>query len=507
MINTALVELSNVREKQALPAHGKASVVVVEDSDTSDVKHQTSESLQYTEPASAKKDKSQVRKLLSSITHYATVGALLRLFGSLSMVIALGVFLLDGFQAGNHQQRFWLLLAFSAISVTTGVLMSRLFSDQKGARTMVTIALLSVPTCFAVLGALVYSLVPMDGLNHAYPEYLLWQAGNLSQLALAASVCTLITAVVSWFGFSVLAPQARLPLFATLMLSGALLVVPVRDSAWVALVGLAMIGVIAIMLLRYVLPRLTLKTHWSSFSVLMTTLPLFILIGRGAWLYGMSAAMLFASAAGLHCALLYIARRARNLPLSLIEFALFFSGAVAVLFAQPLIEDIARSGWPLLSTVASGLRNTGTLLLLGGLIVHLDLTLQNRLIARWSRIIFTAILLFAVLGIALFNPASVVEVATAAALAVLMAGYGFYRSYHSLGISGIAMIFALVLSFHNDIFGFVFGSGILGILAFGTACVFSAHLFEKYGPLIRARYSLKAKIKKQDAQQLPDMTS
>ena len=518
MIKTAQFELSSQTASvagQALTAGTGATATATVDQNntvmdrlpTTDPVLEASDLVQNPEPDGPEKDKSQLQKLFASMTHYATVGALLRLFGSASMIIALGVFLLNGFHTGTHLQRFWLLLAFSAISVTTGVLMSRIFSDQKGARTMVTIALLSVPTCFAVLGALVYSLVPLDGLNYSYPEYLFWQAGNLSQLTLAGAACTLIAAVVSWFGFSVLAQQIRLPLFTSLMLSGALLVIPVRDSAWVALVGFVMIGIIATVLLRYVMPRLTLKTHWSSFSVLLTALPLAILVCRGAWLYDMSTAMMFASAAGLHGALLFIARGARNWPLALIESSLLVSGAIAVLFSQPLIEDLARSSLPIIASVASALKDSSTFLLLSALIIHLDLTLKSRFIARWSRILFSMVLLTLFLETQLWNSSPLVTLATTTAVAVLLCTYGVYRRYRSLVISGSMMIVALVLFKHEVIFELIYSTGILGILAFGTTCVFSAHLLEKYGPLLRARYSLKAKINNQDVQQQPDITS
>jgi len=457
------------------------------------------DSNQNPQPGSPNKDKSQFQRLLSSIGQFASVGTLLRLFGSASMVVALCFFLLDGYHAGNHMQRFWLLMAFSAISVISGFLMSRIFSDQKGARTMVTVALLSVPTCFAVLGALVYSHVPLDGLKNIYPDYLLWQSGSLSQLLLAGTVCTLITGTVSWFGFSVLARQIRLPLFSALILGSALLVIPVRNSVWVALVGFAMISIVAIVLLRYVMPRLTLKTHWSSFSLLLTALPIVILICRSAWLYDMSAAMMFACAAGLYCALIYIARNAGDWALSLTESALLVAGAALVLFAHPLLNDLARSGWPIVSTVLKNLRYSDTLILLAALIAHLDFTLKNRGIAKWSRIIFSTTLFLAFLESSFMYASSMIDLTVAAAVAASMAGYGLYRRYPFLIIIGGTLIFALLLIHHNDIFGFIHGTGLLGLLAFGTVCVFSAHLFEKYGPLLRARYSLKAKISNQDA--------
>ena len=496
MTRTASLELPNPTASlvgPTLPTHDLSSDTVLEN-------QQASGQEQSPEQASTIKDKTQFQKLLSSIGHYATVGTLLRLFGSASIIIALCVFLLDGFDAGNHLQRFWVLLSFSSISVVAGVLMSRIFSDQKGARTMVIIALLSVPTCFAVLGGLVYSLFPLDGLHYTYPDYLFWQAGSFSQLALAGTVCTVIAAAVSWFGFSVLAQQVRLPLFSSLMLSSALLLIPVRNSAWVTLVGFAMISIIAIVLLRYVMPRLTLKTHWSSFSVLLTLLPLCILICRGAWLYDMSSAMMFASAAGLHCALLYIARSARNWPLSMIEFALIVSGATAVFFAVPLLDDLARSGFPLISNLVYSLRSSVVLLLLTGLIVHLDLTLKSHRLAKLSRILFSATFILTFIASSLSHASSLIELAAVAAVAALITAYGLYRGYHSLVISGATVIASLVLFHHNDFLAAIYSTGILGILAFGTACVFSAHLFEKYGPLLRARYALKVKSGVDDPQ-------
>ena len=258
-------------------------------------------------PKSAK-----LMKAFALIKQFATLGTILRALGVTSITAGLLVFLANGYQNIDHAQRFWWLIALTAGIQVTGLALARYSSDRKGARTLLSLGLLAVPACFAVLGAFVYSMGSLESSTRLYPEVFYWQAMEPIQVIIAGIVCTLVAGFVSWTGFSVLSRETRLPLTTSMMLCSALLVIPVRESIGMIPIALAMMAMCYVTLMRYVLPKLSLRTHWSNLAVIFTWIPAIILIARDLCFYDAPLALMLACATGLHFVFWRLGRMIHN---------------------------------------------------------------------------------------------------------------------------------------------------------------------------------------------------
>ena len=168
------------------------------------------------------------------VRKYASVSDMLRLFGAAAVAVAMGLFLLDGVKVLNDLQRFLTMLGLTGALTAAGLLMSSLLKEQRGSRVFITLALLSVPVNFTVIGALLYSVIPLDTMALNYPGYAHWQVGGLSDLAIGLAAAVVVLGPVVWAGFSVLARSACAWLSMALIASSAILLIPVRAELWSA---------------------------------------------------------------------------------------------------------------------------------------------------------------------------------------------------------------------------------------------------------------------------------
>ncbi len=442
----------------------------------------------------AKDDSPQKRSILRSIKEFASLGSLLRLTGTASMILALGFFLLDGLQsAADHQHRFWILLGFSTITAISGIVISRLFQDQKGARLLVSVALISVPVCFAVLGALIYSVFPLDGLSGDYPGYLLWQASDVFQLTLAAAVCTAVAVVVGFLGFSVIARQFRVPIFISLMSTSLLLVVPVRESLWAVLVAVAMLVIAVTVFLRYIKPHLTVTTGWSAFAISLSALPFILVIARGIWLYEMPVTGMLAAVTIAHFLLVKSGRRFDGRLRLAAEIGSIVSAIAVVIFAIQFLWFV-DTAWRQFYKHYDMLMLAS---LLNMLFLQLDYFISNRYVARACRILYSSAWLTTLMaGTLLLN---IPHYLTVMALLLLFATfvYGLFRSYTSLSIAAALGMLLVGLRHQDEILNIVSSGGILSVVGFGVICVVTAHMLEKHGPVLKARFSRKKAMSQQ----------
>ena len=92
-------------------------------------------------PKSAK-----LMKAFALIKQFATLGTVLRSLGVTSITAGLLVFLANGYQNTEHAERFWWLMSLTAIMQIIGLALAKYSKDRKGARTLLALSLLAVPT-------------------------------------------------------------------------------------------------------------------------------------------------------------------------------------------------------------------------------------------------------------------------------------------------------------------------------------------------------------------------
>ena len=176
-----------------------------------------------------------------------TVATLLRTLGAAAIVGSLSLFLLQGFDVRGDLSRVFTLLGLSTLMALGGLAVGVLLREPKGARVFLTLCLVSVPANFAVLGAMLYSIAPLDGgaVASDYPAFAFWEASSLVEAgqALAAGLALLVP--ITAFGFAVLARRRVVPLTLALLGSSAMLLVPLRDPSLMAVVaGVALTAVV-----------------------------------------------------------------------------------------------------------------------------------------------------------------------------------------------------------------------------------------------------------------------
>jgi len=442
------------------------------------------------QPAQDKPAKSaKLMKAFALIKHFTTLGTALRCLGVISIAAGLLVFLANGYQNIDHSARFWWLIALTAIIQAIGLGMARYSSDHKGARTLLGLGLLAVPTCFAVLGAFVFSISSLENSSRLYPEIFHWQALEPIQVVIAGIVCSLVTAFVSWTGFSVLSRETRLPLTTAMMLCSALLVLPVRESIGMIPIALTMAAICYVTLMRYVLPKLKLKTHWSNLAIIFTWIPAIILVARDLFFYNAPLAVMLACAAGLHFLFWRLGRTIHNRLRIALDMLMICSGFALVYYLAAILIS-ATHGQSGMVYYNFFHWHTSMLLvpaLVLGLIIQLDLTIANRTLARIARGLFSISLATQLLVLSKFQELAILHWSIFIAFAFSLAAYGTMRRSWFLTFTGVVSVLLLVAPQLENLKALVTDVSLGGAAIFGILCIVGAHQLERHGPLLRAR--------------------
>ncbi|HEY9198365.1 MAG TPA: hypothetical protein VIR60_03290 [Gammaproteobacteria bacterium] len=210
--------------------------------------------------------------------------ALLRILGAGALIVAMYGFLVRGWQSGNDVSRYLMLLGHTGLLAAIGLASGHWLKEAKGARLLVTLALVSVPVNFAILGAFIFSQTAGVELAY-YPQYVAWSVDSLSTALLTAGGALWVLVPITLLGFTVLVRSLSRPLSGLFLVSNAVLLLPLRDPQAIAVVaGVLAIGVL--MFSRKAAEHQTAaKTQEGITALGLQLLPLGVLLGRSLWLY------------------------------------------------------------------------------------------------------------------------------------------------------------------------------------------------------------------------------
>lgn len=165
------------------------------------------------------------------------LGQLLRWAGSLLLLGASASFMLEGWQDFGSEVRYCLFLGYLLGLAGLGILLGSRVKEDKGARTLLGLAVAGIAAQCSQLGAMIHSMVSAD--NGRLPGALLYDAAGWGQIALNGSATFLLLGPVAFLGFSALnRPQAR-PLTGAYLLACSGLLIPVRHGLPVTAVLIA----------------------------------------------------------------------------------------------------------------------------------------------------------------------------------------------------------------------------------------------------------------------------
>jgi len=210
---------------------------------------------------------------------------LLRSIGAVSLLAAISIFLLQGWENGNDIYRYLLLLGHTVGLVIIGFASGRWLGESKGARLLLIIALASVPANFAILGAFMYSQAPLDAFHILYPSMAHWQVDNLTTALVANIGGAVVLAAVSLLGFMVLSRKSARNLTVAFMLSNAALLIPIRTPEFIAVLLLALTVLVAKQSFKSAAADTALRTPEGVVARLLLYVPIGVILGRNLWLY------------------------------------------------------------------------------------------------------------------------------------------------------------------------------------------------------------------------------
>jgi hypothetical protein len=210
---------------------------------------------------------------------------MLRSIGAISLLAAISIFLLQGWESGNDIYRYLLLLGHTVGLAIIGFASGHWLGESKGARLLLIIALASVPANFAILGAFTYAQASLDAVNVVYPSVAHWKVDALSTAVMVNVGSVLILAPVVWLGFMVLSRKSALRLTTLFMLTNAALLIPVRAPEYIAMLLFALTVLVAKQSLKSAVLDTGLRTSEGIIARLLLYVPLGVILGRNIWLY------------------------------------------------------------------------------------------------------------------------------------------------------------------------------------------------------------------------------
>lgn len=170
------------------------------------------------------------------------LGQLLRWIGSLLLLGASASFMLEGWQDFGSQYRYFLFLGYVLGLAGLGVLLGWRVQEDKGARTLLGLAVAGIAAQFSQLGAMIHSLVSAE--DGSLPSAFLYHADGWIPLAINAAALLLVVPV-AYLGFSALNRSQAHRLTIAYLLACGMILIPIRHGLPLAvlLLGLALANV------------------------------------------------------------------------------------------------------------------------------------------------------------------------------------------------------------------------------------------------------------------------
>lgn len=403
--------------------------------------------------------------------------ALLRVVGAAALLIAMYSFLAKGWQSGNDVFRYLMMLGHTGLLASIGLMSGHWFKESKGARLLLTLALVSVPANFAILGAFILSGTSPDVVSY-YPQYLAWTVESLPIALYTGAGAMVILVPITLLGFTVLARSMSRRLSLLFLISNAALLLPLRDAHTIGLVVIILTVCTFMFSRKAAYKQSSAKTHEGIIALGLQFLPLAVLLGRSLWLHSYDLFLLTVLAVAVFFVLrqvsLYLEPGA--MPRNVLDIlSLVPAVSMSVLWGTALSEarmlpaDLALP----LGVIASSL-------------MVYDIARRSHDHGVVYRRVAVGIVLAGLIGnLMLFSSA----LATAACVAtgLLLSARGYKAQQRSVFTGGIILfITGLIYQFYDLVHYFDLGSW-ASMALLGMALIVIASAIESQGGKIRSR--------------------
>ena len=249
-------------------------------------------SFQETDDANSSTAVTDKQSIFDRLKEIITVSEVLRILGAFAVIASMSLFLLQGWSDGNDMQRYLMVLGQTGLLCGSGIVLSFAIKENKGARLFFGLSLVSAVANFTILGALIYSMLPLDFLSIEYPSMAKWEAVNPGQFWPVCAGAVVLLAILSRFGFSIFARSVSGSLTVSFLLLNSLLLIPVRSSLYVSVLAVAALWAAAMLVKRMSQHEKVVFTAETRFAFGLLFLPGLIIIARAISLYNVDEVLL-----------------------------------------------------------------------------------------------------------------------------------------------------------------------------------------------------------------------
>ncbi|MFK7862478.1 MAG: hypothetical protein AB8B64_26960 [Granulosicoccus sp.] len=438
---------------------------------------------------SAKQNESPayLARAMQAIREGTSIAGILRMGGAVLMVLSLSLFLMQGIEATSDLHRYLLLLGQTLLLTVAGFGVGFLLKEPRGARVFFSLALVSVPANFAVLGAMIYSIAPLDDVITQYPAYASWQSTNMKELIVASVAGLVVLVPMSVFCFAILARHSRWWLSTAYLLTSTTLLVPLRDSLSITLISsVCALAVVALLSNRHE-KRQRLATREEQFAKALLFLPATLMLARSAALYNID----FHFALAVIMAVYYLLRRivvscsGSTVLTTLLQSMTAACAFVLAFMLTTLIDRNVAFDAPVL------------VFILIWLALNVDLArsidssaVRSAVHGLWALASFTAIIFDALF----FDSANGLVINLIIA-AVLLAASTFTRQRLGAVLGTVALIGLLIIN-STQLFVAVLDTGWAGMAIAGASTIVAGSLLERYWPIMKIQLANRFDAKK-----------
>lgn len=396
--------------------------------------------------------------------------AFLRIVGAGALLVAMYSFLALGWQSGNDLTRYGMLLGHTVFLAAVGVASGHWLKEGKGARLLLTLALVSVPVNFAILGALILSQFgPVDVSR--YPHYLTWAVDSLPAALLTTGGALVALLPVVLLAFRVLARSMSGNLSRLFLLSNLALLLPIRDPQWIAVVVIALaIGVVWFSR-KTARNQMAAKTAEGVVALGLQLLPLGLLLGRSLWLYAFDLFLATVLAVTVFFVLRQISLCLK--PASLARNALDAVSLLPALSVMPLFASALTDA----GMVASAVTPLGATA--AALLVY-DISGRTGRFATVYRYMSILVVLAGAIGnLPLF--ADPLAAVICGAIGVTMVVLGYHRRQLGVFAGGWVLVLAALVHQLVDLIRYFDLGSWAGLAVLGTLLILAASVLESKG--------------------------
>jgi len=414
------------------------------------------------------------------IQKFGSLSSIVRVTGVAAIVLSMCLFLLDGMGTVNDTQRFFTMLMLTGLLSAGGFALAFLLKEQRGARSFFGLALLSVPANFAVLGALFYSVFQFDSISTAYPSVAHWKLASFASLGTTALFAAVALLPVTVIGASVMGREARAWISGGLLFSSSMMLLPVRDPAFIAPIVAALVFALISLVKSRGEGMVSLKTPAGRFVQSLLFLPPAIMLSRSFWLYDVNSLSALVTALTVTVVLRYVCERIK--PAGIVYQSLHVTGAIVAFITASLSVDIVSSvaGTSYEALVFS--------IVFGVLMFDIEHRVKHVEMARILGI-GTSLVLATIILIHQQIHDGIVVFVLGFCLPIALVGVGILQKHkHKMLIGGLTLATVLLLNAGGMIQVFM-QTGWYGLALLGACAILSASLLERYGAMfsIRAR--------------------